>query len=137
MVERELLSTGQISYNKADRARSVCKSDENVLHAFSREIADLTAGKYNKEGADLLMTTDPLSLSFQSKGMKTDKLPAHVFEIDEDAKDEVSRRAQPLLELQTLIITGRMSGLRLTQALYGETAPCMETQLLVMCYKPF
>uniref|UniRef100_A0A674EA37 Dedicator of cytokinesis 11 n=1 Tax=Salmo trutta TaxID=8032 RepID=A0A674EA37_SALTR len=27
-----------------------------------------------------------------SKGLKTDKLPAHVFEIDEDAKDEVFKR---------------------------------------------
>lgn len=28
---------------------------------------------------------------FHSKGLKTDKLPNQVFEIDEDAKDEVSR----------------------------------------------
>lgn len=27
---------------------------------------------------------------FHSKGLKTDKLPNQVFEIDEDAKDEVS-----------------------------------------------
>lgn len=43
-------------------------------------------------------TTDPLSLSFHSKGLKTDKLPAHVFEIDEDAKDEVSRGVQVALD---------------------------------------
>lgn len=30
---------------------------------------------------------------FYSKGLKTDKLPAQLFEIDEDAKDEVSRGA--------------------------------------------
>lgn len=27
---------------------------------------------------------------FYSKGLKTEKLPAHTFEVDEDAKDEVS-----------------------------------------------
>lgn len=57
---------------------------------------DCTQGKYNREGADLLKTVDthkPVSLYFHSKGLKTDKLPAHVFEIDEDAKDEVSRGA--------------------------------------------
>lgn len=36
---------------------------------------------------------DPDCVCFYSKGLKTDKLPAHLFEIDEDAKDEVSRRA--------------------------------------------
>lgn len=41
-------------------------------------------------------TEDPHLLSFYSKGLKTDKLPAHVFEIDEDAKDEVSREARLL-----------------------------------------
>lgn len=41
-------------------------------------------------------TEDPHLLSFYSKGLKTDKLLAHVFEIDEDAKDEVSREARLL-----------------------------------------
>lgn len=45
-----------------------------------------------------MQTTDPLSLSFHSKGLKTDKLPAHVFEIDEDAKDEVSRGVRVALD---------------------------------------
>lgn len=36
---------------------------------------------------------DPDSVCFHSKGLKTDKLPTHLFEIDEDAKDEVSRGA--------------------------------------------
>lgn len=36
---------------------------------------------------------NPDSVCFHSKGLKTDKLPAHLFEIDEDAKDEVSRGA--------------------------------------------
>lgn len=48
-------------------------------------------------GADLLKTADPHSFSVfffsKSKGLKTDKLPAHAFEIDEDAKDEVSSSA--------------------------------------------
>lgn len=35
------------------------------------------------------MSDDSQPLSVHSKGLKTDKLPAHVFEIDEDAKDEV------------------------------------------------
>lgn len=81
-------------------------------------------------------TADPLSLSFQSKGLKTDKLPAHVFEIDEDAKDEVSRGLSAVRS-QTLITAGRMSALLLTHwALYGQIAPCIYAQVLVMCYKP-
>lgn len=39
--------------------------------------------------ADLF--TDFISV-FGSKGLKSDKLPVHVFEIDEDAKDEVRGR---------------------------------------------
>lgn len=39
------------------------------------------------------MFNDVRLFAFDSKGLKTDKLPAQVFEIDEDAKDEVSRAA--------------------------------------------
>lgn len=74
----------------------MCGSGSDLVHALQR-VKDAerqqTApqGKHSREGTDLLETADPLSLSFQSKGLKTDKLPAHVFEIDEDAKDEVSK----------------------------------------------
>lgn len=39
------------------------------------------------------MFNDVRLFAFHSKGLKTDKLPTQVFEIDEDAKDEVSRAA--------------------------------------------
>lgn len=51
------------------------------------DVADLSA----KGGAvGTFIVQNPDSVCFHSKGLKTDKLPAHLFEIDEDAKDEVS-----------------------------------------------
>ncbi len=77
------------------------------------------------ERVDLLKAAaEPPLPSFHSKGLKTDKLPAHVFEIDEDAKDEVSRRASVSL-YETLITAERKSDLLLThRALHEQTIPC-------------
>lgn len=74
--------------------------------------------------AGVLFIEDPLLLYFCSKGLKTDKLQAYVFEIDEDAKDEVSRGAPD----QTLITAVRMSGLLLSHwATHGQISLCMYT----------
>lgn len=94
----------------------MCGSLSDLLRASQRiemwrENRPHHRGKYSREGPDLLKTADPLSLSFQSKGLKTDKLPAHVFEIDEDAKDEVSRGASSAIISQALITAVMMSGL--------------------------
>lgn len=91
----------------------------NLLHALTKvkifcrhSVAHITTwGNTVEKGLILLSTSDPLSLSFQSKGLKTDKLPAHTFEIDEDAKDEVSREARALLDRRHRSLHGRMSAM--------------------------
>lgn len=40
--------------------------------------------------AGVVCLSDVRFFVFHSKGLKTDKLPNQVFEVDEDAKDEVS-----------------------------------------------
>lgn len=62
-----------------------------LLNKYLRrgDVADPAA----EGGAFFFSLKDPDCVCFYSKGLKTDKLPAHLFEIDEDAKDEVSRGA--------------------------------------------
>lgn len=72
----------------------MCRSGSDLLQEWGvcdeygrRDEADLPT-KGSAVGNSFI--EEPHLLSFYSKGLKTDKLPAHVFEIDEDAKDEVS-----------------------------------------------
>lgn len=59
-----------------------------LLNKYLRrgDVADATA-----DGGTVFFVKAHNCVCFHSKGLKTDKLPSHLFEIDEDAKDEVRR----------------------------------------------
>uniref|UniRef100_A0A671XVA1 Dedicator of cytokinesis 11 n=1 Tax=Sparus aurata TaxID=8175 RepID=A0A671XVA1_SPAAU len=84
------VSESQISRQRRTVAPSVPQNAEREARSlFAKECIK----KYNTDWHVINYKYEAYSGDFRmlpSKGLKTDKLPAHVFEIDEDAKDEDS-----------------------------------------------